>query len=444
MSIVDYFGIQRGTPQGRSQAERLAREQALWDAAVNRDVAVQEDPRVRQPTTVVSEGFTRTGAGGFDAPTETVFTNPAATDPRRPGAVPPSTPEQLDPGYGRGLPRTPQNITIGNILGLLGATGSGGGGGGGVGGVGFSPIAAPAPVQFTPSAVDRSLYALEETAAERQALIDARADLDARARAGAQSIANTWQAVENTNRAAAEKARSIAGQYGMDASNLWVNAASQAREASVLRAAAAMANAGRAPIDLDPMAGGGAFIAAMESLALPEGERAFVEGQMQAERADWAGDIAVAQSAAYQGELQRTSMIMAADMAREHNARVLERIGRERQQLADAERQTDLFNRQLQAQIDQGNIERQFTADQFNAQQRQAAAIANAQLRASQSQSQDPLARLRLLQEAGATSAMLQRPEILTELFPNIPLSEARSIMATLQEQRDAGLSFEP
>jgi hypothetical protein len=338
-------------------------------------------------------------------------------------------------GTGAGMGGVVDEATFANWLAAGGAGGgTGGGGGGGFSRVGFTPISAPRAATFDPMSVDRSLYALEETAAERQALFDARADLDARARAGAQAIVNTWQTVETANRAAAEKARTLAGQYGMEAAGLWTNAANQAREASVLRAAAAMANAGRAPIDLDPLAGGGAFIAAMESLAMPEAERAFAEGAMQAERSDWAADMASAQSAAYQGELQRTSMIMAADMAREHNARVLERIGRERLALSEAERSTGMFNRQMQEQVERGNIERQFAADQFNIQNRMQVEQFNAQMRQAASQAaasrgSSTQQQLALLEQALGLSVFAGSTSPLRQAFPNLSESEARSMV---------------
>jgi phosphopantetheine adenylyltransferase len=119
----------------------------------------------------------------------------------------------------------------------------------------------------------------------------------------------------------------------------------------------------------------------METLARPEAERAFAEGRLQEERATFMGDLAASQSAAYQGELQRTSMIMAADMARDHNARVLERIGRERLALQEAERQTNQFNQQLRAQIESDNMARRVQAEQFNAQARMQVDQFNAQLR---------------------------------------------------------------
>lgn len=313
--------------------------------------------------------------------------------------------------------------------------GSGGeGGGGGAGRVSFTPIGAPQPLTFDPMGIDRSLYALEETAAERQALLDARADLDARARAGAEAIANTWRTVEQSNRAAAEKSLLLAEQYGMDAAGLWIDAANQAREASVLRAAAAMANAGRAPIDLDPLAGGADFIAAMESLASPERTRAYAEGAMQAERADDFAAMAGRQSAAYQGELQRTSVIMAADMAREHNASVLDRIGRERLALSEAERSTGMFNRQMQEQIGRGNIERQFTADQFNIQNRMQAEQFNAQMRQAASQAAASRGtsiqqQLSLLEQALGLSAFTGNTSILRQAFPELSQSEAQSMI---------------
>jgi hypothetical protein len=291
-----------------------------------------------------------------------------------------STPE-LSPGIVQGPSKgTP---TIADVLGRLSKPSPDQPSSGGIGAsqIRFVPMPLPEDAVFNPIAIDRNLYALEETAAERQALIDARADLDARARAGAESIVNTWRIAEDNNRLAAEKARVIAQQYGDAASGLWTNAANQAREASVLRAAAMMAQQGRAPIDLDPMAGGGAFIAAMETLARPEAERAFAEGQMQAERSEFMGDLAAAQSAAYQGELKRTSMIMAADMAREHNVRVLERIGRERLALQEAERQSSQFNEQLRAEIESENITRRMQAEQFNAELRARTDQFNAQMR---------------------------------------------------------------
>jgi hypothetical protein len=358
-------------------------------------------------------------------------TTPTTPTPQLPTNASPRKPltgEQLDPGYRANLPTTGDGALPQWLRDLFGGgdTGQVGSGSGGGGGVSFQPLRAPAAATFTPAVIDRSLYQFEETAAEAQALADARADLDARARAGAQSIMNSWQAVETNNRAAAEKARALAEQYGADAGGLWVNAANQAREASVLRAAAAMANAGRAPIDLDPLAGGGAFIAAMESLAMPESRRAIAEGEMQAERADWAANMAQAQSAAYQGELKRTSMIMAADMAREHNARVLDRIGRERLALSEAERQTDMFNRQLQSQIERENIERAFATDQFNAQQRQAASQFNAQLRASQAAAnRSTAAGSNDLLQSALRAAALNDPSLLVAEFGMTPSQAA-------------------
>jgi len=320
-------------------------------------------------------------------------------------------------------PREESGMSIAEIMARMNQATGGGGGGVAAPTVSFTPLTAPRDAVFTPGQVDRSLYQLEESAAERQALIDARADLDARARAGAEAIVGSWTRVEETNRLAADKARAMASQYAGEAAGLWVNAANQAREASVLRAAAAMANQGRAPIDLDPMAGGGAFIAAMESLARPEAERAFAEGQMQAERSEFMGDLAAAQSAAYQGELQRTSMIMAADMAREHNNRVLERIGRERLSLQDAERQTDLFNRQLQSQIERENIERAFMTDQFNIQNRMQADQFNAQMRQAASaaarsgQSQEPFSQRLMMAAFNAASLGRTNPRVAEDLL---------------------------
>jgi hypothetical protein len=293
----------------------------------------------------------------------------------------------------------------------------------------------PQDLSFDPLAVDRDLYQLEESAAERQALIDARADLDARQRAGAEAIVSTWRSVEETNRTAAGKARVLAEQYGQQASGLWTNAANQAREASVLRAAAVMANAGRAPIDLDPMAGGGAFVAAMESLARPEAERAFLEGSIQAERADFMGNLAASQSAAYRSELKRTSMIMAADMAREHNSRVLERIGRERAALQQAESQTGMFNRQLQAQTDVGNLERRMGAEQFNIQNRLQAEQFNAQLRAQAAAaagSRQPTDPFKAFNDAVRQAVVYDEPSILISRYPNMNEAEARRYMNNL------------
>jgi hypothetical protein len=305
----------------------------------------------------------------------------------------------------------------------------------------------PEDAVFNPIAIDRNLYALEETAAERQALIDARADLDARARAGAESIVNTWRIAEDNNRLAAEKARVIAQQYGDAASGLWTNAANQAREASVLRAAAMMAQQGRAPIDLDPMAGGGAFIAAMETLARPEAERAFAEGQMQAERSEFMGDLAAAQSAAYQGELKRTSMIMAADMAREHNVRVLERIGRERLALQEAERQSSQFNEQLRAQIESENVTRRMQAEQFNAELRARTDQFNAQMRqtaaaaaAQQGTSVDNM--LRTIESALAifgVSPYGVGPALASE-YTGIPVDVMRKLMSDANAVREENL----
>lgn len=314
---------------------------------------------------------------------------------------------------------------------------SGGSGGVSAQRVGYTPLSAPRDATFTPYSVDRSLYQLEESAAERQALIDARADLDARARAGAESVIGVWKKVEDNNRAAAEKSRVLAQQYGNDALGLWVNAANQAREASVLRAAAVMANQGRAPIDLDPMAGGGAFIAAMESLALPEAERAFAEGQMQAERSEFMGGLAQLQSAAYRSEITRTSQIMAADMAREHNARVLERIARERLSLQESEQQAGLFNRQMQAQIERENIERRFAADQFNTQNRLQVDQFNAQMRqaaaaASASGGGGIEANMKRIQDAlylGGLARDGSGPSIVSG-FTGLPLSVARELLA--------------
>lgn len=323
------------------------------------------------------------------------------------------------------------------IKNWLDADEGGGSGGGGAGRVSFTPISAPQPLTFDPMGIDRSLYALEETAAERQALLDARADLDARARAGAEAIANTWRTVEQSNRAAAEKSRLLAEQYGMDAAGLWIDAANQAREASVLRAAAAMANAGRAPIDLDPLAGGADFIAAMESLASPERTRAYAEGAMQAERADDFAAMAGRQSAAYQGELQRTSVIMAADMAREHNTRVLDRIGRERLALSEAERETGMFNRQMQEQVERGNIERQFGADQFNIQNRMQAEQFNAQMRqtaasAAASSGTSIQQQLALLEQALGLSAFTGNTSVLRQAFPNLSEAEAQAMIKNI------------
>jgi hypothetical protein len=323
----------------------------------------------------------------------------------------------------------------GDIFATTDGTGGGGGGGGGVRGISFTPLSLPQDIAFNPLAVDRNLYQLEESAAERQALIDARADLDARARAGAEAIVNTWRSVEETNRTAASKARQLAEQYGQQASGLWTNAANQAREASVLRAAAVMANEGRAPIDLDPMAGGGAFVAAMESLARPEAERAFLEGSMQAERSEFAGDIAAAQSASYRGELQRTSMIMAADMAREHNSRVLERIGRERAALQQAESQTGMFNRQLQAQTDVGNLERRMGAEQFNIENRLRADQFNAQLRAQAAAaagSRQPTDPFKAFNDVVRQAVVYDEPSILISRYPNMNEAEARRYMSNL------------
>ena len=316
--------------------------------------------------------------------------NIAAGNPSSRKVFRPSTPElrpTIVPGPAQGAPTINETVGAGSTDRMIEDWFAGiqnqrsGGGGVGAASARFTPMSIPQNVAFTPTTIDRSLYQMEESAAERQALIDARADLDARARAGAESIVNTWRIAEDNNRSAAEKARVIAQQYGDAASGLWTNAANQAREASVLRAAAMMAQQGRAPIDLDPMAGGGAFVAAMETLARPEAERAFAEGRLQEERATFMGDLAASQSAAYQGELQRTSMIMAADMARDHNARVLERIGRERLALQEAERQTDQFNQQLRAQIESENIARRMQAEQFNAQARMQVDQFNAQLR---------------------------------------------------------------
>ena len=463
MSIFDYFGVERRAPQGRSQEELLAREQALIDAARAAQSATQENPRFRQPT--VSKGFTRGGRGGFQGPSYTPYTTleaeraAAARDAFQRAQLPAGTftpgPEyqsgaarsftSTDPGPRPAAPAIDSDTFAANRVNfanlpptqtedrpsIFGDDTTGGGGG--AGGIGFTPLGAARNLTFDPMNIDRSLYALEETAAERQALQDARADLDARARAGAQAIVNTWRTVEQSNRAAAEKARTLSRQYGAEAAGLWTNAANQAREASVLRAAAAMANAGRAPIDLDPMAGGGAFVAAMESLAMPEAERAFAEGAMQAERSDWAADMAAAQSSAYQGELQRTSMIMAADMAREHNARVLERIGRERLALSESERETGMFNRQMQEQVERGNIERQFAADQFNAQQRQAAAQFNAQLRAAASGGRSRVGELGRFVDDAAAAIMADAPEDLAAAY-GISVEEAQRRMDALKE----------
>lgn len=340
---------------------------------------------------------------------------------------------------------TAAETDLSNLLASMGQTS-----GGGVSAqrVGYTPISAPRDATFTPYSVDRSLYQLEESAAERQALIDARADLDARARAGAESVIGVWKKVEDNNRAAAEKSRVLAQQYGNDALGLWVNAANQAREASVLRAAAVMANQGRAPIDLDPMAGGGAFIAAMESLALPEAERAFAEGQMQAERSEFMGSLAQLQSAAYRSEITRTSQIMAADMAREHNARVLERIARERLSLQESEQQAGLFNRQMQAQIERENIERRFAADQFNTQNRLQVDQFNAQMRqaaaaASASGGGGIEANMKRIQDAlylGGLARDGSGPSIVSG-FTGLPLSVARELLAGADTVRRENLA---
>lgn len=385
MSILDYFGVERRTPQGRSDTERLARDQAFIDAARARELVVQYDSRVRQPTTVVSQGFTRQGRGGLSGP-YTPYTESTPVGNLKGSPALDATTKQENLRQNLIAPPVPAWMQD-----LLNTTEKSGG-------VSFRPIAPPVPASFVSSVVDRNLYLLEESAAEAQALADARADIDARARAGAQAVANTWQTVQETNRAAAEKSLLLAQQYGSSAAGLWTDAANQAREASVLRAAAAMANAGRSFIDLDPLAGSEDFIAAMESLAIPEGERAYAEGIMQAKRSEDFAAMAGRQSAAYQGELKRTSIIMAVDMAKEHNARVFERIGRERLALSDAERQTDLFNRQLQAQIERENIERQFTANQFNEQQRMDAQQFNAQMRQTAERSRSTLS-ARLLKD---------------------------------------------
>lgn len=366
-----------------------------------------------------------------------VVYDPFLTDLKNPL---PSDPEEAKKMLDRMQANLPPSFT--NLDWLLGDVGDGESGeSGGAGGVSFTPISAPRNLTFDPMNIDRSLYALEETATERQMLQDARADLDARARAGAQRITNAWADVQETNRAAAEKSFVLAGQYGTEALGLWTQAADQARQSSVLRAAAVMANQGRAPIDLDSMAGGGAFIAAMEMLALPEAARAFAEGEMQAERSEFVADLASRQADSYKNELETISIRMSVDMAREHNARVLDRIGRERLALSEAERSTGMFNRQMQEQIGRGNIERQFTADQFNIQNRMQAEQFNAQMRQAASQAAasrgTPIERqLSLLEQALGTSAFTGNTSILRQAFPELSQSEAQSMIDNIPVSR--------
>jgi hypothetical protein len=440
MSIREYFGLDPAPvriPQGRSLEERIAREQALIDASRQRDNALNKG--------VAQIDWKIPGKGGFSGKDVTTFVGdqqkPQSKGPRPYGGI--SDPQTAEfAKQFSALASTDDSAGQAWLENLYNASQSSTGGGGGSGGIGFSAVPTmqlPADMSFMPLDVDRELYQLQETAAERQALIDARADLDARARAGAQSIMNTWQAVEAGNRAAAEKAQEVSMRYGQEAASLWTNAANQAREASVLRAAAAMANAGRAPIDLDPMAGGGAFVAAMESLAMPEAERAFAEGQAQARGAEFSAGLASRQSAAYQSELQRTSMIMAADMARDHNSRVLERIGRERLALQEAERQTGQFNRQLQAQTESENLARRMQADQFNIQNRIQADQFDRQLRQQAAASaaanrRETVSPLERLFNATLLATRLRDPESLVREF-GMSLPEANRRIANMQQE---------
>jgi hypothetical protein len=197
--------------------------------------------------------------------------------------------------------------------GLFG-TGTGGGGGGGGG-------------------FNSALFQLTETEEERRLLQRALDDITARQRAGDQALKTGWSQLQTSNRVAADKARGMAVEYGDRASQLWSQAAQQARESADVRAQAEGQWAGMQAMETDSSAAT-PTIEYMQTQAPAEQVYAERQGNILASDYEWMAESAGEQGQAYRGQLMRDANIISAQIAQEHNQRVLDRIANERMMMA--------------------------------------------------------------------------------------------------------------
>jgi hypothetical protein len=201
----------------------------------------------------------------------------------------------------------------------------------------------------------RSLFALAETPEERAMLERSLEDIGQRTSAGMQALEIGWGEIVQSNQRAAERAAQMAIDAGPRAAQVWKDMARDAIELAEQRAQGLSEFAGRSRLDVDPMSGMSDFIGFMMAQAPRAMQTATQLGLISAEQIAAQSRTAGMMGQAYQADLQRTSVQLAASMAAQHNERVQNRIAQERMTLAGLESQAAIERGRLAASASDGS-----------------------------------------------------------------------------------------
>ena len=320
------------TPE-QARAEEAARRARAEIAASSR---AGLDRRAAEAARRTTGAFSPMAPGGFTLPPLA----PRTTGPGRP-ATPSATPAPGPSGLG-----TPPRGRAADAARYRGLADSLAGAGGDWTGL-IEALGRQTNGGYAPVGVDRSMFQLAQTPEEQAMLQRELDDIEARRSAGSIALRAGWSQVADTNRRAAEKARTEVVRYGDAAAAAWTDAARRAQELAAARANAAGAFEGRQSINVSPTGGAEDFIMFMESQAPAARQYAESMQNVLAEDLDWAARTASGQGEAYAADLQRQANQFAFERAREHNRAVQERIAAERMALAQMEFQAASTNAQL-------------------------------------------------------------------------------------------------
>lgn len=196
-------------------------------------------------------------------------------------------------------------------------------------------------ISGVPTGIDmsrvRAMFELAETPQEQAMLQDMLADIDARTTAGTQALQIGWDEVVQSNQSAATRAAEMALQAGPRAAQVWKDMANSAMQIASARTQALAEFGGRQRVNLDPASGVDDFVSFMMAQAPRAMQTAERLGMISAEQIAESARRAQQVGQAFQGDLLRTSLQLAAGAAADHNRRVQERIASERATLAGLE-----------------------------------------------------------------------------------------------------------
>lgn len=209
-------------------------------------------------------------------------------------------------------------------------------------------------ISGVPTGIDmsrvRAMFELAETPQEQAMLQDMLADIDARTTAGTQALQIGWDEVVQSNQSAATRAAEMALQAGPRAAQVWKDMANSAMQIASARTQALAEFGGRQRVNLDPASGVDDFVSFMMAQAPRAMQTAERLGMISAEQIAESARRAQQVGQAFQGDLLRTSLQLAAGAAADHNRRVQERVASERATLAGMEFQASAQNAQLAQQ----------------------------------------------------------------------------------------------